>query len=146
MTPKIDQDFLVIAGDCTYPGNIDGLLEFFHGADRAVVGLYYAKNANQVRRGSAVKIGIGNVITDFVEKPENPSNDLVGAVVYAFPQRIKNSLVEYYGLQLSRDEPGRFIEWLCKKETVYGYVLNGVVSDIGTVEAYEDANKFFERP
>jgi len=144
IAPKIDQDFFVIAGDCTYPDEIDGLLEYFHGAGSAVIGLYHAKNANQVRRGSVVKMK-GNVITDFVEKPENPASDLVGAVVYAFPQGIKKKLVEYCRLQLSRDEPGRFIEWLCKKETVYGYVFNGVVSDIGTVEAYEHSNKGSER-
>jgi glucose-1-phosphate thymidylyltransferase len=142
--PKIDQDFLVIAGDCTYPDEIDGLLEYFYGAGSAVIGLYHAKNADQVRRGSVVKMK-GNVITDFIEKPENPASDLAGAVVYAFPQRIKNRLVEYCRLQLSRDEPGRFIEWLCKKETVHGYVFNGVVSDIGTMEAYERSNKVSEK-
>jgi glucose-1-phosphate thymidylyltransferase len=144
IAPKIDQDFLVIAGDCTYPDELDGLLKYFHGTGSAVIGLYHAKNADQVRRGSAVRMK-GNVITDFVEKPENPTIDLVGAVAYVFPQRIKNRLAEYCRLQLSRDEPGRFIEWLCKKETVHGYVFNGAVSDIGTMEAYEQS-KVSEKP
>jgi glucose-1-phosphate thymidylyltransferase len=144
IAPKIDEDFLVIAGDCIYPDEIGAMLEYFHRGGSAVIGLYHAKNANQVRRGSVVEMR-GNVITDFVEKPENPASDLVGAVVYAFPQRIKNKLIEYWRLQLSCDEPGRFIEWLCKKETIYGYVFNGVVSDIGTLEAYEHTNKVSER-
>jgi glucose-1-phosphate thymidylyltransferase len=145
IAPKIDQDFLVIAGDCTYPGKIDGLLKYFHGAHSPVIGLYYAKNADQVRRGSVVKVK-GNIITDFVEKPENPTSDLVGAVVYVFPQMIKNRLAEYCRLQLSRDEPGRFIEWLCKKETLHAYVFDGMVLDIGTMEAYEQSNKASEKP
>jgi glucose-1-phosphate thymidylyltransferase len=145
IAPRIDQDFLVIAGDCTYPDGIDGLLEYFHREGSAVIGLYRAKDASQTRRGSTVQMGKGNIITDFVEKPENPTSDLVGAVVYAFPHRIKNRLIEYCDLQLPRDEPGRFIQWLCKKETVYGCLLDGVVLDIGTVEAYNDANKAFDR-
>lgn len=139
--PRIDDDFLVVAGDCIYPGGLRALLELFCEKDAPVVGVYYAGEADQVERGSAVELSDENVIVGFVEKPEYPATDLVGAVVYAFPRRIKDRLKEYSELELPRDEPGRFIEWLHKKETVYGFLLDGVVWDIGTLRAYEEISR-----
>jgi len=140
---KITDDFLVIAGDCVYPGGVENLVKFYHGKNAPVIGIYRASNIDQIRRGSAVILGDDNIILDFVEKPENPETDLVGAVIYAFPRRIRDRLREYSELKLQCDEPGRFIEWLHKKETVYGYQLDDVVWDIGTLKAYEEIDRMF---
>jgi glucose-1-phosphate thymidylyltransferase len=133
----IRDDFLVIAGDCIYPRELRGLLQYFGEKKAPVVGVYRAKDVDQVRRGSAVELASDNTIVGFLEKPENATGLLVGAVAYAFPESIRDRLKEYSNLGLSRDEPGRFIEWLHKRETVYGYLLDGVVWDIGTLQAYE---------
>jgi glucose-1-phosphate thymidylyltransferase len=140
ISSEIRDDFLVIAGDCIYPNGLKGLFQYFREKNAPVVGLYRSKVTGQVKRGSAVELGTDNTIVTFVEKPANATTDLVGAVVYAFPQRMKNRLLEYFDLGLPRDEPGRFIEWLHKKETVHGYLLDGVVWDIGTLEAYEEVS------
>jgi glucose-1-phosphate thymidylyltransferase len=133
----ITDDFLVIAGDCIYPRGLEGLLRYFFERNAPVVGVYSATEVDKVRRGSAVELLPDSRIADFVEKPQDPTSDLVGAVVYAFPRRIRDRLKEYSELGLNRDEPGRFIEWLHKQETVYGYLLEGDVCDIGTIESYE---------
>jgi len=138
MMSKIDDDFLVIAGDCIYPNGLEGLLGRFREKNATVIGIYRSAEIDQVRRGSAVELGSDNTIVDFVEKPEHPNIDLVGAAVYAFPRRTKDRLKEYFDLGLPRDEPGRFIEWLHKQETVYGYLLDGRVWDIGTIKSYEN--------
>jgi glucose-1-phosphate thymidylyltransferase len=140
ISSEITDDFLVIAGDCIYPKGLKGLLVYFRDKGAPVVGLYRPEVIDQLKRGSAVELGIDNTIVRFLEKPTNTKTGLVGAVVYAFPGRIRNRLLEYFELGLPRDEPGRFIEWLHKKETVYGYLLDGVVWDIGTLEAYEEVS------
>jgi glucose-1-phosphate thymidylyltransferase len=136
-------NFLVIAGDCIYPRGLEDFVNYFHEKNAPLVGIYRANDKDQVRRGSTVQVDNNNIIVSFVEKPENPATDLVGAVVYAFPGRIKNRLKEYSALDLPRDEPGRFIEWLHKKETIHGYLLDGVVWDIGTLKAYEQIDRMF---
>jgi glucose-1-phosphate thymidylyltransferase len=134
----ITDDFLVIAGDCIYPRGVGGLLQHFRVRSAPVIGVYRAREVDQVRRGSAVELDSDGRVASFVEKPQDYTTDLVGAVVYAFPRSISNRLTEYFELGLRRDEPGRFIEWLHKRETVYGYLLDGAVWDIGTLKAYED--------
>jgi glucose-1-phosphate thymidylyltransferase len=140
LSSEIRDDFLVVAGDCIYPNGLKGLLRYFREKNSSVVGLYRAREIDQVRRGSAVELGTDNIIVSFLEKPTNTTTTLSGAVIYAFPEEIKNRLLEYVDLGLPRDEPGRFIEWLYKKETVRGYLLDGVVYDIGTLEAYEEVS------
>jgi glucose-1-phosphate thymidylyltransferase len=139
MSSEISDDFLVIAGDCIYPSGLKGLLAYFHDKRAPVVGVYQPEVADQLTQGSAVELGINNTIVSFREKPDRATTNLAGAAVYAFPERIKNRLLEYSELGLREDEPGRFIEWLHKKETVYGYLLEGGIWDIGTKEAYEKA-------
>lgn len=141
----IDGDFLVIAGDCIYEDDLDGFLDFFINVGKPVVAVYHAVEVDQVKRGSAVTLDAHGRITSFVEKPENPLTRLVGAVIYAFPSKVKDRLIEYVGLGLPRDEPGRFIEWLHRVEEVYGYVLKGNVWDIGTPKAYLKAEEIVSK-
>ena len=141
MSARIGEEFLVIAGDCVYPGGLEGLLRSFQEKKAPVIGIYHSAEIDQVERGSAIELGADNIIANFVEKPEHPNTDLAGAVMYAFPRRTSDRLKLYFELGLPRDEPGRFIEWLHKKENVYGYLLDSVVWDIGTLEAYERINR-----
>lgn len=138
----INDDFLVVAGDCIYEDELTGFLAFYNSKRLPLVAIYKAEDQSQIKRGSTVVLDRNNRITNFIEKPEEALTDLVGAVLYAFPQRIKNRVIEYVSLGLSRDEPGRFIEWLHKAEPVYGYILSGTVWDIGTPEAYRNAEKY----
>ena len=50
VAPSIDDDFLVVAGDCIYPSGLRALLELFCEKDAPVVGVYHAREADQVER------------------------------------------------------------------------------------------------
>jgi len=141
----VGEEFLVVAGDCIYEDDLAGFIESFKSKRLTTVGVYQAEYVSQVKRGSSVLLGQDNRIIAFVEKPEAPLSWLVGAVVYAFPLRIKDRIVEYAGLGLPKDEPGRLIEWLHRVEPVYGYMLKGSVWDIGTPESYGEAEKYVRR-
>lgn len=137
------EEMLIVAGDNLTTDNLADFIEYFNEKHSPVIALYRAAQRDQLTRGSVATIDSSGKITDFKEKPANPEGDLVGAVIYAFPPNIRNRLMEYIELQLPRDEPGRFIEWLHKKEPVYGYVLRETVWDIGTIDSYNKINKMF---
>jgi len=140
---KINEDMLVIAGDNLTTDNLKGFLHFFHEKHAPIIALYHAKNIDEVKSGATVSIDNEGKIVEFIEKPSNPKTILVGACIYAFPAKISNKLKERLELGLPTDEPGRFIEWLHKQEPVYGYMLKDYLWDIGTLESYKAANKFF---
>ena len=51
---------------------------------------------------------------------------------------------EYLSMGGNRDEPGRFISWLCERQPVYGYMLEGRIWDIGTIESYRRLQRELE--
>ena len=138
-----DEDFLVLAGDNLFTDDLEGFLRFFDEKHASTIALYHARSIEEARRGATVTIDEEGRILEFVEKPVHPKTTLVGACVYAFPVGIGKRLKEYLDLGQSGDEPGRFIEWLHKQEPVYGYMLKDYLWDIGTLESYRAADKFF---
>lgn len=138
-----EEDILVLAGDNLFTDDLVGFLHFFNEKHAPTIALYHAKSIEEAGRGATVTIGEGERILEFVEKPVNPKTTLVGACVYAFPAGIGKMLKEYLELGLPNDEPGRFIEWLHKQEPIYGYMLKDYLWDIGKLESYKAADKFF---
>ena len=137
------EDILVLAGDSLFTDKLDSFLHFFREKHAPTIALYYATSRAEAKRGSTVVISKDRRILEFVEKPVHPKTTLVGACVYAFPARISKRINEYLQLGLTTDEPGRFIEWLHKQEPVYGYIFKDYLWDIGTIESYKAADKFF---
>ena len=139
------QDVLVLASDNLFTDKLDGLLYFFYEKHAPTIALYRAKSVTEAKRGSTVVTNESRKILEFVEKPIHPRTTLVGACVYAFPAGIGKRLGEYLELGLATDEPGRFIEWLCKQEPVYGYMFKNYLWDIGTIASYKATDKFFSQ-
>lgn len=140
---KISEDALVAAGDDLFTDDLKSFLHFFNEKHASIIALYHAKNIDEARRGATVTIDDDGRIVEFIEKPTHPKTTLSGACIYAFPKKIRNKLKEYLELGLPIDEPGRFIEWLHKQEPVYGYMLKHYLWDIGTMESYKAADRFF---
>jgi len=141
---SIRENFLVLAGDNLFLDELNGLIQFFNEKHSPAVALYQARNLDEAKKGAIVVLNEEGRIMSYIEKPENPKTALVGACIYAFPARIVTRLEEYVKLGLSSDEPGKFIEWLHKREKVYGYMLKNHLCDIGTLESYRvAADEFF---
>jgi glucose-1-phosphate thymidylyltransferase len=139
------ENVLVLAGDSLFNDRLDSFLSLFHEKHAPIVALYHARSVAEAKRGSTIVTSESGQIIEFVEKPTHPKTTLVGACVYAFPARIGKRLKEYLQLGLATDEPGRFIQWLHKQEPVYGYMLKDYLWDIGTIESYKAAGKFFSQ-
>jgi glucose-1-phosphate thymidylyltransferase len=139
----ICEDFLVVAGDNLFVDELNGLIQFFHEKHCPVVALYRTKELDEAKKGATVILNDDGRIVEFIEKPENPKTTLVGACLYVFPTRIGIRFKEYTECGLPHDEPGKFIEWLHRVEPVYGYMLKDYLYDIGTIESYRIAERFF---
>jgi len=140
---KAGEDVLVLAGDNLFTNGLHGFLRFFNERNAPTVALYHARNKEEAAKGATVIVDEERRIVEFVEKTVNPKTTLVGACVYAFPAGIDTKLRKYLRTGLPTDEPGRFIQWLHKQESVYGYMLQDYLWDIGTIEMYAAADKSF---
>jgi len=143
LTSYIDDDCLIAAGDNIFTSSLKGLVWKFNHSHVPVVGLYYLESLELVKRYSSATLGSEGKILTFYEKPKEPQSKLIGTCLYMFPKKTLNRVVEYVKRGIDHDAPGKFIEWLCKKENVYGYVLNGIWYDIGSMDTYQEANRYF---
>jgi len=98
-----------------------------------------------VLRGSSVVLREDGRIMWFKEKPREIKSMLIGACIYILPYRTLLRTNEYLREDGKRDEPGGFMEWLCEREVVYGYMLPGQLWDIGTIGGYEQLKQEFSR-
>jgi len=138
-----EEEVLVLPGDNLFTDGLEGFVRFFHEKRASVVGLFAARSLEETRKGSNVTVDKDGRVLEFVEKPLHPRTTLVGAAIYAFPVGIRRRLRQYLGLGLNVNEPGRFVEWLRRQETVYGYMFKDYVWDIGNLESYKSADEFF---
>jgi glucose-1-phosphate thymidylyltransferase len=138
-----EDDVLVIAGDGMFQDNLSDMIESFYRKKTSVVAVYTVKSLEEAKRCAVIKADKQGKITAFTEKPAQPKSKLACGAVYVFPKAVKSWLAEYLALGLPTDQPGRFVEWLHKKEPVYGYTLKDYLWDIGTKEAYKECNQYF---
>jgi glucose-1-phosphate thymidylyltransferase len=136
-------DYFVVCGDNIFTSSLAGMLDYYRQKAKPVVAVYHQKSLEEVKLGSAVRLGDDNRIIDFEEKPQKPTTTIVGACIYILPYKSLLRSRQYLDGGGNRDEPGSFIAWLCKQEEVYGYIFSCYVWDVGTPNGYEEIQKKF---
>ena len=139
----LDDDLLVIGGDNIFSFEMADFIEYFYSKGTNTIALYDVKSREKACLYGVVQVDEENRIIDFQEKPENPKSTLVSTACYAFTRRGVRSVLKYIDEGNDPDKMGHFIEWLCKRDVVYGYIFTGVWFDIGSFESYEAANRYF---
>jgi len=136
LTSEMSDSCLIIGGDNLFTSSLRPLIQAFKERSSTTVALYDVKDRELARQYSTVTIDDKGRIMGFSEKPAEPDTTLVGTCIYILPKSALSRLREYLADSVERDSPGRFIEWLCKREPVYGHILDGYWWDIGVMEQY----------
>ncbi|MBL7081844.1 MAG: nucleotidyltransferase family protein [Candidatus Omnitrophica bacterium] len=134
----LTDDFLVLGGDNFFEGS---LLDFIHFAKGkypfASIGLFDIKDKEQARHYGVARLDQGSRLVEFCEKPARPKSSLVAMCLYYFPQAKLRLIEDYFARpHNSFDTLGSYINWLSKKESVYGYKFSDLWFDIGHIHTY----------
>ncbi len=142
---KIREDILIIGGDNIFEDGLEGFISFVNKhKNRAAIGLYDVKSKERASKFGVASIGKGNKITGILEKPKRPNSTLIAMCLYFLPRQNLKFVEQYVILRKNKhDATGLYIDWLCKRENVYGYIFKGVWYDIGRFESYREANSHF---
>jgi glucose-1-phosphate thymidylyltransferase len=136
-------DYLILAGDNIFNGSLRGMISLYKRLRKPIVAVIPAESEEQVKRGSVVTLDSNMKIINFEEKPTHPTGVFIGVAIYLMPYRTLVRTQEYISEGGRNDEPGHFINWLCKREDVYAYRLEGRFWDIGSAEEYERTRREF---
>lgn len=133
---------LLLAADHVYKMDYSKMLAFHErvGAD-LTIGVVSVP-IEKANRFGTVSINTEGRIIDFIEKPEVPKSNLVSMGIYAFnKETLAELLIEDAAQQASPHDFGyAIIPRMVKRNRIFAYKFNGYWRDIGTVEAYYEAN------
>jgi glucose-1-phosphate thymidylyltransferase len=127
-----EKDLLVVAGDNLFDFSLADYVAFWKGkGDGSCIAVYECPDRDLVRQYSIVELDANDRVTAFVEKPANPTTNLVGIATYLYHRRHVPRVRQYLEEGNSPDQPGNFIAWLHSRAPVYGYRFTGRWLDIG---------------
>ncbi len=135
-------DLLVIGADNFFKGlNFKELIDSMNKS--ATLVLYNLPNKLLVEHYGIAVVNNG-VIKSFQEKPSvnEAKSTLASTLAYAISKEwIKESLPEYINNNHNLDTIGSMWQYFCKKQSLNGFIFNGLWADIGTPRAYVELNK-----
>jgi len=136
-TYNIHDDLLVVAGDNLITFDINEFINKFDG--NSLVAFYDKKDREAAKKFGVVEIKDNKVI-DFEEKPSEPKSTIVSTLCYILQKEVLGDLKEF--IKTGKDNAGDFIAFLVNNKSfiVRPFVFSGLWFDIGSFEAYLEAN------
>ena len=140
-TGNITDDVLVICSDKLFTFSIRSFIGFFEDRGETVNTCIDTGDPESLkaRFGSLVLDEHGRVIL-FQEKPERPESSVKSIAFYIYPGRILPRIQEYLDEGNNPDAPGYFSEWLCRREPMYGWIIDGECRDVGDPSSLRSAH------
>jgi glucose-1-phosphate adenylyltransferase len=135
---RVDQ-VLILSGDHVYIMHYEEMIKFHRqqGADISIA-------VTEVPLAEAKRFGIvtldNNKIIAFEEKPSQPKSNLASMGIYAFDKNILSQVLQDAHRRGLQDFGSQIIPDAIHKYKVYGYEHQGYWRDVGTIEAYWQAN------
>jgi len=136
---RVDE-VLILSGDHVYTMHYEEMIKFHdqQGAD-ITIGVTEVP-WNETNRFGIVLLGDNSRVVAFEEKPSQPKSNLASMGIYVFNKDILSKVLEdahHHGLQ---DFGSQIIPDAIAKYQIYGYKYQGYWRDVGTIEAYWQAN------
>jgi glucose-1-phosphate thymidylyltransferase len=135
---EIEEDTVVIAGDNLISFDVSEFVDFFKSKSAPTLAAYDVGSKEKAKSYGLVDLE-GDEVVDFQEKPDDPPSTLVSVACYGFPADALSLLSEYLDSGNNPDEPGWFVQWLQKRQSVYAFTFEEAWFDIGTPESYLEA-------
>lgn len=137
-------DLLVLPSDRLFDFPLTDLVSFFRLRKAAVNVCYDTGDPDFLRGryGCALLDAAGRIV-EIQEKPERPGSSIQSLSLYAYPAAVLPLVGRYLQEGGNPDAPGYLAAWLCRRLEMYAYMLSSPCRDIGTPEAYREANDFY---
>jgi glucose-1-phosphate adenylyltransferase len=136
---RIDE-VLILSGDHVYTMHYEEMLEL-HRQQRADITIGVTEVPwNEANRFGILALDNNNGVTDFEEKPAHPKSNLASMGIYVFNKDMLSEILEDAHRRDLRDFGSQIIPDAIGKYRIYGYKYQGYWRDVGTIEAYWQAN------
>ena len=142
----IKDDILVIGGDNLFEFSLRKFINYFRQQKTSVIALYDIKDKSRVKgRYGIAEMDKGDKIINFEEKPKNPKTTLVNTACTILSKQDIKLIPQYIQEGNNKDAFGYLLQWLIKKRPVHGFVFDSPWFDIGSFDAYDEANLYYRK-
>ena len=136
-----NDDLLVAAGDNLFDFSLADYVAFWRSKGTAsCIALYQCPDVELVREYSIVELDEDDRVVSFVEKPREPTTNLVGIATYVLHREHVPLVAAYLAERNPPDPLGNLVAWLCRRAPVYGFRFEGDWLDIGNPEQLLEAD------
>lgn len=139
----LDDDLLIMAGDNIFTFALKDYYDSFEKKDCDQILVKELDSIDDLRRMANVETDENGMVTDMVEKPQNPKTNLAAFASYIYKKDTVPMIKQYLDEGNNPDAPGFFPSWLYRHKPVYAYKFTGECYDIGTPESYKEVNEIF---
>jgi glucose-1-phosphate thymidylyltransferase len=139
----LDEDLVVIAGDNLFSEDVSGFTAFGRQVEAPVLAVHDMGDRSLMHEYNQVELDADDRITFFEEKPSDPRTTLAGVALYFYPRSALSLVRQYLAEGNNPDQPGRLVEWLYPRTSVYAWRLPGIWYDIGSAETLAQADSIF---
>ncbi len=148
---KEDADtVIVLAGDHIYKMDYREMIAFHHAMNADVTIGVVSVQPEETHRFGTVTMDSGGQIREFVEKSSYSLSNMASMGIYIFKRELLTTHLkeDTTDAQSLHDFGYNILPRMVKKDRVFGYRYDGYWQDIGTMEAYYQANMelLVERP
>lgn len=141
--PRVDDDVFVLSGDRLFEFSLNEMAAY-HRTRRASILIHYDSHSKEaVRSSGELTLDPDSRVINFIEKPTRPKSTFLCPSIYLFTKAALNQLPHYLRSGNPVDPIGKFPGWLYDKVPVYAFHAMGYLFDLGTLNSYLAAEKFF---
>ena len=143
---RIQDDLAVFAGDNLFSSELKSFVSFAEShRPYATIGVVDVGRRDRARQYGIVRVDPEGRIVEFLEKPEEPPSTLASTGAYWFDGKNMDLLDRYIREGHNADRPGDYIRWLVEVDRVFAYPFKGSWFDIGSLDSYQEADRFFAK-
>jgi glucose-1-phosphate thymidylyltransferase len=142
----VGEDLLIVAGDNLFEFRLTDYVDFWRRkGDGSAIALYQCPDMELVKEYATVDLDAADRVTAFVEKPKNPTTNLVAIATYIYRAEHAALIPTYLAEGNSKDQPGHLVAWMHQRVPVYGYRFEGEWLDIGNLQQLLAADNSLRR-
>ena len=132
---------LVVAGDNIFRFPLRSLAAQAARERRNYVVALVEHDPAKLRRTGVLELGQGSRVVALHEKPSEPPSSWACPPVYFFEPSALRQVAEYLRASDASDAPGHFVSYLCRRDAVHAFLVEGERLDIGSEESYQAADR-----
>lgn len=140
---NIKDDIFVLASDNAFKFPLTDMVDLFYSSGCDTISAHYIEDLETLKSMGVLSIDSESFVTEFIEKPPQPKSHYGAPPFYLYRKETIDLIKRYLDEGNNPDAPGHFIPWLITKTKVKAFTFDDMIIDIGTPDAYKEAQKCF---